>query len=179
MVRLCFILFGFASLCEAAPIPATSSSEIIAPLLGRFISPEGFMLNSAGTNWVHMKAPKSIESVATVYKAPKATEGVQAALLVRVEPLSKPTSIKGYIHRWAKDYPRFGFEILASRPIKLKTENGYLMDLVHRETNKQLRQVVFIKNQRAVVLTCRDQMKSFNDNLRACNDIIRTFTWTE
>ena len=61
----------------------------------------------------------------------------------------------------------------------MNNEVAYMFDLVNKDTEKQLRQVVFLKETRAVILTCRDHIESFNDNLKDCNSIIRTFQWTE
>lgn len=179
-IRLVFVFIAmvvsFSS--SAAPIPATSSSLIIAPEKGQFISPKGFILNAGDSKWVQSEAPKGIRSVATVYKGPVTTKGIQAALTVRVDDLQRDSSLKSYIRKWSKDYPRFGFDILASKPIKVNEEVGYLLDLVNKETEKQLRQVVFLKDRRAVILTCRDHMNSFLNNLKGCNEIIRSFRWS-
>jgi hypothetical protein len=54
-----------------------------------------------------------------------------------------------------------------------------VLDLINRDNGRQLRQVVFLKKQKAVILTCRDQVSTFKDSLKNCNQIIRTFQWTE
>lgn len=175
---LCVLCLSSASTL-AAPIPATSSSTLIAPELGRFISPLGFTLSAGRSTWTQDEPPRGIDSIATIYKGPVTAEGIQAALTVRVDQFSRKTSLKSYIHKWSKDYPRFGFDILASKPVKVNDQTGYLLDLVNKETEKQIRQVVFLKDRRAVIFTCRDHIRSFSDNLRSCNEIIRTFSWTE
>lgn len=100
-----------------------------------------------------------------------------ASLTVRVDELKKDTSIDRYIQRWMKEYPRYGFDVLGSKPFVQNNQRGYVLDLVNREQGKQLRQVVFVKQKNAVILTCRDQIATFNTSLKSCNQIIRTFTW--
>lgn len=179
-INLVLILIAMVVTCpsSAAPIPATSSSLIIASEKGQFISPVGFILDAGNSKWIQSEAPKGIRSVATVYKGPTTTKGIQAALTVRVDDLQSNSSLKSYIRKWSKDYPRFGFDILASKPIKVNEEVGYLLDLINKETEKQLRQVVFLKDRRAVILTCRDHMNSFLSSLKGCNEIIRSFRWS-
>ena len=176
---LALSLFACGLFAHAAPIPGTSSSSLIGPEMGRYISSSGFTLNAGQSTWTQNENPKGIDSVATVYKGPLNQDGVQAALTVSIDQLNKKTSLKNYIKRWSKDYPRFGFDILASKPVKVNNEVAYLFDLVNKDTKKQIRQVVFVKEERAVILTCRDQISSFNENLKECNSIIRTFAWTE
>lgn len=162
----------------AAPHPATSTSFLIGKDSGRFISQHGFLLNSAATEWVHAPAPKDIASVETVYKAPDSETGVQAALTVRVDDLKEDLGLKNYIQQWLKDYHRLGFDILASQPVKVGNYKAYMLDLLHGESKKQLRQVIFVRRKKAVVLTCRDHKESFLTTLKSCNEIIRSFRWT-
>ena len=79
--------------------------------------------------------------------------------------------------QWLKDYPRLGFEILATKKIRLNNQVGFLLDLISRDNHIQLRQVLFLKGRHAVNITCRDHQDQFDQSLRQCNDIIRTFTW--
>ena len=77
-----------------------------------------------------------------------------------------------------KEYPRYGFDVLGSGAFAQKNQRGYVLDLLDRDQKKQLRQVVFLKNKKAVILTCRDQQSSFKNTLKSCNEIIRNFNWT-
>lgn len=105
------------------------------------------------------------------------TKGVPATLTVRVDHLDRDTTLDRYIAKWMKEYPRYGFDVLGSKPFMQSKNKGYVLDLVNRTQGKQLRQVVFLKQKDAVILTCRDNVSTFQTSLRACNDIIKTFTW--
>ena len=85
--------------------------------------------------------------------------------------------MKQFVKQWIKDYPRLGFEILSSKPLKVNGSAAFLIDTIHREGSKQLRQVVFLKEKKAVILTCRDHKDSFEKSVKGCNEIIRTFKW--
>lgn len=161
-----------------APIPATSSSSLIGSDLGKFISEYGFSIHAGGTPWIHTLPPKDIASLSTVYRSPKISHGVQPSLTVRVDRLNQTTPLNKYVNQWMKDYPRLGFEVLAAKPLKVAGQNAYLVDVISREAAKQLRQVVFVKDRVAVVLTCRDHRETFDDTVRICNDIIKNFKWT-
>lgn len=172
-------LIVFAPMAFAAPIPATSSSTLIGADLGKFISEYGFTIHAGGTSWIHTEPPKDIAALTTVYRSPSIHHGVQASLTVRVDRMNQPTPLNKYVHQWMKDYPRLGFEVLSAKPLKVAGQNAYLVDVISREAAKQLRQVVFVKDRVAVVLTCRDHRESFDDTVRVCNDIIKNFKWNE
>lgn len=160
-------------------MPGTSSSGLVSHQPGLFFSPKGFSLHSAQTSWVQSAPPKHIPSLVTVYRSPIPGNGQQPALTVRVDNLHSTQPLKTYVKRWMKDYTRFGFEVLTAKPIKIGENQAFLLDIVSRETEKQLRQVVFMKNKTAVILTCRDGRESFAKTVQDCNEIVKTFAWTD
>lgn len=162
----------------AAPIPGTSSSALVSSHKGLFRSSKGFLIHAGDTAWEHLDGPKGNPFIATMYRAPDVPpHGVQASLTLRVDDLDKKSRLQDYVKQWKRDYPRFGFDILDARNVKLKAGNGFLIDIVNKETEKQLRQVVFLKDATAVILTCRDHRDTFAQTVRACNEIIRNFRW--
>ncbi len=173
------LLFSFLFQASAAPIPATSTSALIHAPAGIFRSPLGFSLHSGPTTWVQAAPPQQMQQLATLYKSPILNKGVQAALTVRVDQLKEDSTLKTYVKTWMKDYSRFGFDVLAAKPIRVEGQNGFLLDVLNRDAAKQLRQVVFLKDRVAVILTCRDHRDNFEKSLGSCNDIIRTFKWND
>lgn len=165
----------------AAPMPATSTSKLVAPQLGLFRSPTGFEISSGASGWIHSVAPQDSRYIQTVYRAPKdpADKKTAASLTVRIDKLEKPVAMNKYVQRWQKEYPKYGFDVLGSKPFSQNKIKGFVLDLVNRDSQKQIRQVVFMKDTNAVILTCRDDAKSFKDSLKNCNQIIRTFNWVE
>jgi len=162
----------------AAPMPGTSSSTLVSQKPGLFLSIKGFRIDAGNTAWVQSAPPKNIPSLVTIYKSPMPIDGQQPALTVRVDDLHRNTSLKAYVKQWMQDYSRFGFDVLTAKPIKVNTNSAFLLDIVSRETKKQLRQVVFMREKTAVILTCRDQRESFAKTVQDCNQIIKTFAWT-
>lgn len=167
------------SLANAAPIPGTSSSTMVSEKPGMFNSAKGFRLHSAATAWIQSAPPKDIPSLVTVYKSPLQKNGQQPALSVRVDDLRRSSTLKNYVRKWMQDYTRFGFDVITAKQIKIGDNPAFLLDIVSKETQKQLRQVVFLKNRTAVTLTCRDHRESFGKTVQDCNSIMRTFEWTE
>ena len=165
-----------ASAAHAAPMPGTSTSKLVAPQLGLFRSPHGFQIGAGDSGWVHGEAPKDSKFIATVYKSNSAAS--KATLTVRVDKLEKDMNIEKYVQKWMKEYPKYGFDVLGSTAFTQNKNRGFVLDLVNRDNSKQHRQVVFLKNQKAVILTCRDSSDKFKDALKSCNQIIRTFEWT-
>jgi hypothetical protein len=162
----------------AAPIPSTSSSTLVSQKPGLFYSTHGFRIDAANTAWIQSAPPKKIPSLVTVYKAPVPIDGQQPALTVRVDELRHPLALKAYVKKWMQDYSRFGFDVLTAKPVKVGDSSAFLLDILSRETKKQLRQVVLMREKTAVILTCRDQRESFAKTVQDCNQIIRTFQWT-
>lgn len=164
---------GLSQMASAAPIPGSTSSKMVAPKLGLFRSPKGFVISAGGSGWSHVEAPKDSKFVATMYDSPVST----AALTVRVDELKKDTNLDAYVQKWMKAYPRYGFDVLGSKPFAQNGAKGYVLDLINRDSKKQLRQVLFLKDKKAVILTCRDDQKKFRESLKGCNQIIKTFAW--
>ena len=171
----------FTTSAFAAPMPATSTSKLVAPQLGLYRSPVGFEIAAGTSGWIHAQAPGDSKFVQTVYRAPSkaANQKVAASLTVRVDKLDKPTPMNRYIQRWQKEYPKYGFDVLGSKPFTEGKNKGFVLDLLNRDSNKQIRQVVYMKNTNAVILTCRDNATTFKDALKGCNQIVRTFKWIQ
>ena len=163
----------------AAPMPGTSSSALVSAKPGQFYHPRGFSLDGGGTTWVQSEAPKSIPSLVTIYKSPLQNGEPQPALTVRLDTLKRQQALRSYVKRWMQDYTRFGFDVLTAKSIKVNDQSAFLLDIVSRETQKQLRQVLFMKEKMAVILTCRDHKKTFAKTVQDCNSIIKTFRWSE
>ena len=176
-VAICTLfLFSLPSL--SAPHPVTSSSFLVGQENGRFISQHGFLLNAGGTDWIHRHTPRGIKNVETMYLSPNSENGMKASLTVRVDKLSRKSSLGKYMKKWARDYHRFGFDILASQKVKVGPYKAHMIDLIHQQSAKQLRQVVFFRNRKAVIFTCRDNRKTFLNSLKSCNEIVRSFRWS-
>ena len=158
----------------AAPIPSPAFSNP-----GAYYSNEGFSLHAGHSKWLLTEPNDQKSQLLTLYKAPYTHMGVQPALTVRTDKLSESIGLRAYVKRWLRDYDRFGLDILSAKPVKLNGNMAYLLDVMSRETNKQLRQVVFLKNKTAVILTCRDHRQHFATSVNSCNEIIKTFRWNE
>ena len=176
-IALILLFFPPWSQLMAAPMPATSSSAFIAADKGVFRSKDGFSISAGLSDWVLTKAPKGNKFIAIQYKSPHPIKGVQAALTVRVDPVKRASNLKKYVKNWIKDYPKLGFDILSAKKIKVNNKPAFLLDLINKESDKQLRQVVFLKRKKAIILTCRDQRQRFLKTLKTCNNIIRSFKW--
>lgn len=175
------IVLGFIlqiNFAEAAPIPGTSSSAKMAPKLGVHRSALGFEMKTAGTGFKQVAVPSDNKYIESVFQ--NINGGSKAGTLtVRVDKLEKATSLKRYVQRWEKEYPKYGFDLLGSKAFTQSGTQGYVLDLINRKTNRQLRQVIFMNEPKksAVILTCRDNTKQFSATLKGCNEIIRSFAW--
>lgn len=172
-----FCALFLAHKSHAAPIPGTGSSGLVNSKNGLYISKFGFSIHSGKTDWQLIEPPSNIPAITTLYKSPKVQKGVQASLSVRVDRIQQETSVQKYTKQFIKDYSRLGFEVLESRPLKVSGQSAFLIDVLNKETAKQLRQVVLMKEKTVVVLTCRDHQELFDTTVKTCNEIIRNFKW--
>jgi len=87
------------------------------------------------------------------------------------------TSLKRYVKRWIKEYPKYGYDVLGSKAFKAGKKKGYVIDLINTRKKRQLRQVIYLKKKTAVLMTCRDHADSFSNSLKECNNIVKNFRW--
>ena len=165
------------ALVFAAPFPATSSSSFVTAKKGLFRSPLGFEISSGQTNWEMAQPSRPNPYVLTEYRSPDWSFGVQGALTVRVDNVSKSKTLKSYVNQWLRDYSRFGLKVTASRPIKLGAHAAYMIDMVNPTNQRQLRQFLFQKKKNTIILTCRAHQKRFDSTVKDCNQIAKNFRW--
>lgn len=161
----------------SAPIPGTSTSTVISKEKGIFFSELGFKLSAKNTDWLLTPPPTDSKYMLTLYKAPKTEGETRGSLSVRLDRLKEKQTLRNYVKKWLRRYPRFGFDVLGAKTFKNKGSAGYVIDLVNRDEHKQLRQVIYMGPSSAIVMTCRDSVDGFKESLKQCNQIIRSFEW--
>lgn len=168
MSLIYFALFSFLNPTGlwAAPYPATATSALVAPEKALFLAVHGVRLNAGSTNWfigdeLRFENPTQRES----------------SLSVKIEDLVMPTSLEIYTKKWMKEYISYGFEVLGNKNFTQGDAKGLVIDLKHSQKSKQLRQAIFVKDQKAVILTCVSSQGLFSNALKDCNEIIRSFAW--
>lgn len=170
-------MFFLAQTVFAAPIPTAGGK--FKPQLGVYKSPHGFEMQTAATDWIQSAPPKKTRYIATMYRSPNMKNNMRATLTVRVDKLNSELTINDYVKRWTKEYPRFGFDVRGSKKFSMNGNDGYVIDLLNTTKKRQLRQVIFMKEKTAVLLTCRDHIATFKDSLQECNKMIKSFKWNQ
>ena len=162
-------------------MPSAALSKLSAPQLGVFHSALGYEIDAASTGWTAGDPPEGHRYIQAVYRGPAPLDGrgAPAMLTVRADRLERPVSLERYVRKWQKEYPKYGFDVIGSKTFVQNKTRGYVLDLLNRDGRKQLRQVVFLRKKDAIILTCRDQIATFKKALAGCNQIIRSFRWTE
>lgn len=175
-------LLGLSGMAFSAPFPGES---LLRPQSGLFWMSRGFKLGTAGTAWrLDDKAKASPLDWSEVHsQLDGATYShVQfptARLRVEVEDLKAKATLESYTKRWVRDYYQYGFKILATKPMKLAGVPTIVYDLLSRGQDVQIRQVIQVKNGRAVVLTCSDERKNFPKSVSACNAMAGKIEWPQ
>lgn len=164
-----FLVFLNNPRAYAAPSPATSTSALLAPENGLFLKNRGFSLKTAGSGWQLSGTDELL------YSNPSSATG---SLTVKTESLKAEMSVENYAKRWMKDYSNYGFDVLGTKVFGLNNNTGLVIDLDHKKTGQQLRQILFLKDRRVVILTCKDLKKNFESTLQGCNQITKTFEWS-
>ncbi|MDZ4660932.1 MAG: hypothetical protein SGJ18_04860 [Pseudomonadota bacterium] len=167
-------------LALASPAPGALMS-LGTDTASLYRSPLGFKIDSAETAWERISPTKKSKFVITQYRAKESYKNIFASLTLRRDSLKKKQSLEDYVEKWLGQYPKFGFDVIGSKRLKSKSKDssreneGFLIDLVSRDGLKQLRQVVYVHDKNAFVLTCRDHKENFKKSLKDCNKIIRSF----
>ncbi len=179
----CYFLFLGCFFCfssvYSAPHPGTSSSMLISYKKGWFISPKGFTLHASGSSWVQLVPPEENHEVVTLFVSDD-DKNQEGRLTVRLDQLQEEEiTLKRYVARWIKGYSNYGLKILGSKFFKHDGNSGFMIDLVNELQEKKLRQVVFLKNNNAVIFTCVDQNNNFLKSLKQCNKIVKSFSWSK
>ena len=175
-MKISFLIAGLLAVSSvglASPIPGATT---VKPSLGVFKSPVGFEISAAASSWKMSAIPKSNSFIVGVFTP---TQKSNASLTLRLDKLGKDTSLQSYTQRWQKEYPKYGFDILGSKSFEQNGMLGHAIDLIQRDTRKEIRQVVFLKDKKAIVMTCKDEESNFRNTLKDCNQIMRSFKWTE
>ncbi|MGZ3774341.1 MAG: hypothetical protein ACXVCY_12035 [Pseudobdellovibrionaceae bacterium] len=174
-------LLLFTTLCipfavSGAPFPATSSSALTNPEMGLYFLHKGFTLKTEGTDWVPKANSENI--IDTVRFSSKDQNNNKAASLsIRTEKTAKNMALELYTRKWMRDYPNYGFEVLAAKNFSLNGCPALVVDMLSRSKNKQIRQVILKKEDRLAIITCVDNKNTFNKSLQSCNQITKSFKW--
>lgn len=172
IILILFLIFS-SHFSLSAPFPTINSTELGRQKPGLYFSPEGFSLHAGKTTWEQKETPLENKNILAFYKAPKK----QASLTVRIDRLERKTKLDNYVKSWKKDYVKFGMDIVDSKKVKVGKNRGYMIDLLNNSKNKFIRQIVFLKSKKAVVMTCRSDRKSLKKSLPECNQIFKNFQW--
>lgn len=174
---LIIALILLAQTAFAAPIPGAGSKA--KPQLGVYKSPQGFEIQTAGSSWIQSSPPKQTRYIATMFRSPTMKNDVRATLTVRVDKMKTAMDINDYVKIWTKEYPKFGFDVKGSKKFTMNGNKGYVIDLLNPVKKRQLRQVIFMKDKKAVLMTCRDHQETFKSSLAECNKMIKSFKWEQ
>lgn len=164
----------------ASPFPG---EVLLRPQSGLFWLSQGFRLGTQGTGWLLEEKPVatpvdfqivhgSLEGATYIHnKVPT------ARLRVEIEPLKAKATLESYTKRWVKDYYQYGFKILASKPLKLKGTPTVVYDLLSRSQDVQIRQIIQVREGRALIMTCSDGRQTFAQSLKDCNAMAANIDW--
>lgn len=175
-----FSLFTLPAVAFGAPFPG---ELLLRPQSGLFWLSRGFRLGTAGTPWKldekSLPSPMDLNSVHTPLEGATYSHALipTARLRVEVEELRAKATLESYSKRWVKDYYQYGFRILASKPLKLNGTPTIVYDLLSRNQDVQIRQVIQVHQGQAVILTCSDTRKSFSQSVSACNAMAGNLEW--
>lgn len=164
---------------HASPIPGVGSSQVSQLLKNIVVSELGFRIGSPEQTYWTLKKDPAAPSGNTFLFFPTDSQQKSARFTVSVDKFSSSTAFDAYVKKWIKEYPYFGFEILKTQTMKISEAPCYLVDLVHRKQNKQLRQFVVVKKDFAVVMTCADEPAKFKETALHCADLVKHFQWTK
>jgi len=149
-----------------APYPATSSSLITDPHRGFAQLLNGY----------EFKLPSQWAPRGQAQRFQLQSSAMTMAIDTQEIPLEQ--SLEQYFKKWVKEYNGYGFDILGTRAFQqFADQPGLVVDLVSRAQGRQLRQVLVRKQGRLAIITCQNQIESFQKDLSSCNETIKLFRW--
>jgi hypothetical protein len=156
------LLLVLPRLCFAAPYPGTSSSALTDPNKLYWLADKNYRIKLPHTNWIYT------EKTATV---------------TRLKSLDESPMVVSFFNRPDKDtkhslveYTNLGFEVTYTGNIRINKHPAQIIDLIHRENKKQLRQIVTSLTGGALYITCSSSTNSFLKQVKICNEIFASFT---
>lgn len=150
------------------------SSLLVSPETGFFWKRHGFQLKTGSSGW-ELASPSEEDATKVRYVRPASD---LASLAVQIENLKTELTLENYAKKWMRDYVNYGFDVLGTQAFQQNQAKGLVVDLVHKKSDQQLRQILFLKNKKVVILTCRDHQKNFQQTLMGCNQISKSFEWS-
>jgi hypothetical protein len=145
------------------------------------VTSEGFEIDPSRTQWVRVQPANDMKNKLEFLFKLKAKEDKSAATFsVRIDKDTAFKNLEEYVNKWLKSYGQFGIEVLGHQYFKNnKDQKGFVIDLTNSTSHKKLRQVLFFRDSKAVVMTCMDHADKFATTLKDCNQLIRSFAWVE
>lgn len=175
---LIFLLFFLKAV--AAPHPVTTSSILTDPEKGQSFRGFGFKMAFNGSHWRPLqKDSEGLFAEIQFQNKDAKSETSLAQISLRMDDLTKNQSIEVYAKKWMRDYPHYGFEVLGTKTFAHSGGQGLVVDLFHRQNNKQLRQVILLKNKKVAIFTCSETKLKFTEILTECNQLVRGFNWLD
>lgn len=172
----------FALISNASPHPLVGGGHFIETFKNSYFSKQGFRILATESDWqlAPIENQKEGSLISRTYVGSYQVQtGSRPQLTVRVETVSDGTTLEDYLSKWMSEFPQFGFTIQGQKNFKHVGQFGVLVDLHHAKHKRKLRQAVFLKDKKVVIMTCLDHESTFAKNLKACNALIRGFEWTQ
>ena len=175
------LIFLFISLTAgAAPHPVTTSSLLTDPEKGQSFRGFGFKLALDKSRWFpQQKEADGLFAEIQFQNKDVKTSSDKSQISLRMDDLTKNQNIETYAKKWMRDYPHYGFEVLGTKTFAHSGGQGLVVDLLHRQNNKQLRQVILLKDKKVAIFTCSHEKTRFTEILTECNQLVRSFSWLE
>lgn len=179
-ILLLFSFFLVSPAIYAAPHPGMGSSALASYEKGFFWLREGFRLQTPESDWILDESESHENQVkfqSRPIAVPSSLRNNSGSLVIKVENLKQEQTLENYAKKWMKDYSNYGFEIRGSQTFALGSQKGLVIDFEHKKSFQQLRQVLFIRGKKFVLITCGDDQKKFSNLVEKCNQVIKSFAW--
>lgn len=162
------LLFSIQAFSSVAP--GMAGSIISQFKSGIFMTPQGFqVVLPENASW-------EIQPIVDK-KFSWLKKNTQATASLVSEDIKSDLAIEQFARRWTKNFMSYGFEILGMQDVKINQQPSVIIDLLHRKEPKQVRQILFLKEKKLVVITCSDEKAQFQNSLNDCNLLAQGFYW--
>jgi hypothetical protein len=126
--------------------------------------------------WFFVPPVEQKPEVVALFRGPINKEGFQPTISIRKDIRAQGfKSVERYARRWLKSFPQFGYDVFHKKRYQHRGQESYIIDALDTHRRVQIRQILFLQNPNALILTCTDKSDSFEKTLRVCNEVIASW----
>lgn len=176
--RIFFVVYALPFYLTAAPLPTTGSSAVNSPKWNTAFSQMGFSFKLVSDEWVYLENPSQTrlpanQQIDMGFKSLSES----ARLSLKTENYLGKVNLEAYAKKYLRDYNQYGFEVIASKSVKINNIPAVVIDLVQKNKLTQSRQVFLAADNKITIVSCIDKTDYFTMTSQLCTQLLNNYNW--